>query len=104
MTDWQLSQPTDLEATIAAFKTKLPGWWYSVSECQVSCDASCGPTREAPDHIAMISKDQRFNSGFHVDLIQPSKLAVALQSVMDEALRAIATLKNDSQPGADGVG
>jgi len=78
-----------LERTIADFKSALPGWWFSVCECQVSCDASCAPTRESP-HIDLISRDDRFNDGFHADLAQPSTLADALRAVMDEALEAIA--------------
>ena len=70
------------------FKQRLPGWWYSLGECQVSCDASCGPTVES-EHIRLIPLDDRFNSGFHADLPQPSTLADALYDVMDQALDAI---------------
>lgn len=77
----------DLEATIAKFKAILPGWWYSLGECQVSCDASCSPTSLSPD-IALIDRDERFNSGFHADLKQPSSLAKALSTVLAEAIAA----------------
>lgn len=78
---------TDLEATIQAFRASLPGWWFSVCECDVSCDASAAPTRHSED-TALIPKDERFNSGFHVDLTQPSTLADALRCVMADALEA----------------
>lgn len=76
-----------LEQAIRDFRNNLPGWWFSVGECEVSCDASCAPTRESAD-IALIPQDERFNSGFHVDLPQPATLAAALWHVMGEALAA----------------
>lgn len=78
---------TDLEATIKTFRATLPGWWFSVCECEVSCDASAAPTRLSDD-LALIPKDERFNSGFHVDLTQPSALADALRCVMEDAVEA----------------
>lgn len=89
MTDWHDKPQSDLEATIREFKEKLPGWWYSVCECQVSCDASCAPTVESP-HINLIQDSgDPFDSGFHADLRQPSSLAEALRSVMMQALNEI---------------
>lgn len=72
---------------IARFKQALPGWWYSLGECEKSCDASCAPTRESED-IALIPWDDRFNSGFHHDRPQPSTLAEALMVVMMNAVAA----------------
>jgi hypothetical protein len=88
---WHTAPATDLEAAIAEFKTALPGWWYSVCECQVSCDASCAPTTESPD-VDLISRDPAFDNGFHADLLQPSSLAAALRDVMAQALAAKAPL------------
>lgn len=89
MSDWQTNPQGDLEAAIAEFKAALPGWWYSLGECQVSCDASCAPTVESP-HINLIRESgDRFDAGFHVDLRQPSTLAQALRAVMQEVLEAI---------------
>jgi hypothetical protein len=85
---WQTAPATDLEAAIARFKAKLPGWWFSVCECQVSADASCAPTVES-EHISLIAHDDRFNDGFHADLEQPATLADALATVMNDALEAI---------------
>lgn len=85
---WQTSPAVGLEAAIAEFKAVLPGWWFTVGECQVSADASCGPTKESP-HVGLISIDRRFDDGFHADLPQPSTLSDALRDVMAQALVAI---------------
>ena len=82
---------TGIEDVIKTFRRELPGWWYTVGECQVSCDASCGPTRESPD-IDLIQLDRRFDDGFHADLDQPSTLAEALLDVMSQALEAKARI------------
>ena len=84
---WKAKPQFGLEAAIIEFKTALPGWWYSVCECQVSCDASCAPTTESPD-VDRIERDRAFDSGFHADLPQPSTLAEALRDVMRQALAA----------------
>lgn len=90
MTDWQTAPATGLEAAIAEFKAVLPGWWFSVCECQVSCDASCAPTRDVPTLRELLLIDHRFDTGFHIDLPQPSTLAAALRAVMAQALEALA--------------
>lgn len=84
---WKAKPQVGLEAAIIEFKTALPGWWFSVCECQVSCDASCAPTTESPD-VELIEQDRAFDSGFHADLPQPSTLAEALRDVMRQALAA----------------
>jgi hypothetical protein len=90
--DWQTKPQNDLAAAIAEFKAALPGWWYSVCECQVSCDASCAPTRDSPD-IALVEHGNSFDGGFHADLAQPSTLAEALRDVMRQALEAKRALR-----------
>lgn len=87
MSDWKTTAPDGMELAIVMFKEALPGWWYSVGECQVSADASCGPTRESDD-IELIPLDRRFDDGFHADLPQPATMADALRTVMQEALEA----------------
>lgn len=96
MSDWQSEPQRDLEAAIAEFKAKLPGWWYSVCECQVSCDASCAPTVESPD-IALAEHGNPFDGGFNADLRQPSTLAEALRDVMLQALEAKAASPTPTQ-------
>ena len=83
----EMTAEKDIELAIREFKAALPGWWYSVCECEVSCDASCAPTKLSPD-LALIGRDGRFDAGFHVDLPQPSTLASALRYVMNEAVEA----------------
>ena len=93
---WPLDCHHNIEKTIELFRKELPNWWYSLGECQVSCDASCAPTSLSPD-IGLIPIDERFNSGFHVDVPQPSKLADALLIVMHGALAAKATATGDHE-------
>lgn len=85
---WKTAPATGLEEVIRRFKADLPGWWFTVGECQVSCDASCAPTSES-EHIALLGTDPRFDNGFMVDLPQPSTLAQALYAVREMALDAI---------------
>lgn len=84
---WPADCATGIGEAISDFKAALPGWWYSLGECQVSCHASCAPTRESRD-LALIPIDEQFDSGFHADIPQPTTLAAALRSVMGEALSA----------------
>lgn len=86
--DWKTAPADGLERAIVQFKAALPGWWFTVGECQVSADASCGPTRES-DHIKYIARDRRFDDGFHADLPMPATMADALHSVMADAHQAI---------------
>lgn len=88
MSEWPADCHTGIEQAIVRFKRDLPGWWYSLGECQVSCDASCAPTALS-EHIVLIPRDGRFNDGFHADLPQPSTLAEALDTVRRDALEAL---------------
>ena len=87
MSDWRKTPQDGLEAAILDFKLEFPGWYYSVCECQVSCDATIAPTTESED-INLIPRDCRFDDGFRVDLPQPSTLAKALRWVMIDARTA----------------
>lgn len=89
MSEWHTKHQDELEEMIMEFKTTLPGWWYSMGECEVSCHASCAPTVESP-HIHFIREaGDPFDAGFHADLRQPSYLWEALQDVMLQATSAI---------------
>jgi len=81
---------TDLEVTIRQFRAALPGWWYSMGECDVSCHASCAPTRDSADIDRIRQPGDCWDVGFDADLAQPSTLAAALRDVMSQALTAIA--------------
>lgn len=87
---WFSNMQDDLPAAIAELKAKLPGWYYSVCECQVSCDATIAPTRDSPDIgiTYALPQGSPFDSGFDVALGQPSTLAQALRHVIAEALAA----------------
>lgn len=91
MTDWKRRPQNDIEAAIKELKTSLPGWWYSICECQVSCDATIAPTTESPDIGLIETAGDRFDAGFDVALPQPSTLAEALRHVTKEALSAKAS-------------
>lgn len=94
MRDWHKTPAVGLESAIADFKAALPGYWFSVGECQVSADASCGPTTESAD-INLIKLDRIFDDGFHADLPQPATMADALRDVMQQALSARARLNQN---------
>lgn len=97
---WDLKCHEGIEKTIAQFRQKLPNYWYTVGECQVSCDASCGPT-SCSDDVKLIPQDERFNSGFHVDVPQPSTTSAALMIIMLEALAARAKCLGNEKEAAD---
>ena len=75
-----------LEKIIADFKDEFPGWWWSIGECQVSCDATVGPTTAAPD--AHLLKLPEFDFGFDGDLRQPSTVEDALLDAINLAREA----------------
>lgn len=75
-----------LASVIAAFRRELPGWWFTVGECSVSADASCGPDRTGPDRALLANRV--FDEGFHADLPQPATMAEALATVTAQAIEA----------------
>lgn len=88
MSDLQIhSIDDDLIEAISTFRRKLPGWWFSLGDCSVSRDASCGPDRNGPD--AHLLEDREFDDGFHADLDEAgSTMAEALRDVMRQGLEA----------------
>lgn len=88
MNEWKTKPQPQLEDTIAAFKSEFPGWWYTLGECQVSCDATIAPTTESVDIELIREAGDEFDAGFSVDLAQPSTLSEALIYVMDMARKA----------------
>lgn len=81
-----MTSDADLIGAIGDFRAALPGWWFSVCECSVSCDASCGPDRNWCDAELLVHR--HFDEGFHADIRQPSTLAEALRDVMAQGLAA----------------
>jgi hypothetical protein len=72
-----------LDQAVALFTKELPGWWWSVGDCEISAHASCGPNRSGPDGDLIDIESTVFDSGFHVDLRQPSAPAQALLNVLE---------------------
>ena len=75
----------ELVKAIDEFKAALPGWWFTVGECSVSCDATVGPDRA---HCPQWMLDA-FDDGFDCDLAQPSTLSDALRGATAAALSAL---------------
>lgn len=83
-----------LEGVIAEFRKVLPGWWFTIGDCYVSADSSVGPDPNAPlwpgyDIDALISIDQRFDSGFHCDIKHPFTMAQSMRINVCEAKAAL---------------
>jgi len=73
----------DMNIAIGYFKANLPNWWYTSGDCFVSADASVGPDPnsskwDGPDIYDLIKIDERFNSGFHLDMPHPYHTAQSL--------------------------
>lgn len=63
-----------LDAAVAFTEALLPGWWWTVGHCDLTCHASVGPDRAhvpEPD----LSK---YDAGFHADQPNPCTPAIAL--------------------------
>lgn len=71
------------DEAITKFCTELPGWWWSIGDCSVSADASCGPDRKGPD--ADLLTHRVFDEGFHCDTRHP---ACPIESLMDVLAQA----------------
>lgn len=102
--DWHISgKPQSLDAVIEQFETLLPGWWWTMGNCNVSADASCAPTGEGPDAylIAYRNHDERFDGGFHLDVLHPAHPADSLAHIMAEAVNARDELRKKIKEGAE---
>lgn len=87
-----MTDEEDLCRAITEFRQALPGWWFTVGDCSVSADASCGPDFQREDKALL--KISLFDEGFHVDLPQPASMADALRIVVKAGLEAkAATVK-----------
>lgn len=80
---------------ISEFKAEFPGWWWSVGECHVSCDATVGPTTEAPD--AWLLQNREFDEGFQGDLRQPTTVENALLNAISIARQARSAALTDRE-------
>ncbi len=79
-----------IDEAIAKFRRELPGWWWSIGDCSVSADASCGPELNGPDaHLVKIDK---FGKGFDCDLRQSASPIESLLTVLEHAKAAKAAV------------
>lgn len=70
---------------ISEMKEKLPGWWFTIGECSVSCDATVGPdVAYCPEWML-----EAFDAGIDNDLRQPSTIAEALRGAVNKAIKAV---------------
>ena len=74
-----------IQDAIDEFKRRLPDWWWSVGECSISADASCGPDRNCKDAHLLVFDE--FDNGFHHNEPMPASCADSLIKVMNEALQ-----------------
>jgi hypothetical protein len=77
----------------ALFAQELPGWWWTVGDCEVSSHASCGVQRGGPDEDLLHVESGIFDEGFHADVRKPSTPAIALLNVLMQAKAAKETYK-----------
>jgi hypothetical protein len=83
----------DLIATIDRLERELPGWWFTMGKCDLTCHATVGPDRAFIGEPAL----SKYDRGFSADLPNPSTLAEALGEAIDLAIVQIAL---DRTPGA----
>ena len=72
-----------IDEAIKVLQMELPGWWWKVGECHVSCDATIAPEKGGPDDDLLTFRE--FDEGFDCDLRQPSTVSEALLAVIDIA-------------------
>ena len=84
-----------IDEAIKKFTAELPGWWWSLGDCSVSADASCGPDVAGPD--GHLLKDLKFDAGFHCDLLQPASVIDALMNVMAQGIAAKSPTTNTTE-------
>lgn len=65
---------TSLDATVALLERVLPGWWFTVGRCGLTCHASVGPDRAFIQETLL----SLYDDGFNADLPNPSTPALAL--------------------------
>lgn len=63
-----------LDEAVAVFRLELPDWWWSVTECQISCHGNCGPDSHRHDDHGLPVID--------VEIPKPSTPADVLMAMM----------------------
>ena len=89
---------TSIEEAINILCKTLPDWWWSIGNCNISADASCGPINVGKD--AYLLKHTIFDNGFHFDdVYEPGNIphpAKSLLIVMLKGIIAKQMIKNTS--------
>ncbi len=75
--------PMTIDEAVKVLHAELPGWWWKVGECHVSCDATIAPDRGGPDDELLTFEE--FDQGFDCDLRQPATVAEALLGAIARA-------------------
>jgi hypothetical protein len=89
----RMSDDMELVAAIFELRGTLPGWWFRVGECAVSCDATVGPDAfHVPEPLL-----SKFDAGFDCDLRQPSSMAQALRGATRMATEALEAFKAEAE-------
>ena len=88
LSDWITSRAIGLEAAIAVFKTALPGWWFSVGECQVSADAA----EAAAIAAAAVDATTKANAAQAFSIQRANHTGTQLASTISDFASAVAAL------------
>jgi hypothetical protein len=77
----------DFRAAIQEFENALPGFWWSVGQCNVGAHASCAVDGNGvqKDLLVGVKPGEPLDEGFHCDT-QGGQPSEALRDVMHQAL------------------
>jgi hypothetical protein len=105
-----------LDEAVAIFERELPGWWWKIISCSISVEADTAPESDDFSIDAARKVDERFDSGFTVELRHTAErkftAAEALMAVLADAKAAREDLRawywnkapaapRQQSPGAD---
>lgn len=76
----------DMNGAVARFRAALPGWWYTMGRCGLTCHASIGPDRFYIEQPFL----NRYDKGFDADIPNPTTCEAALDEAVAKALAALA--------------
>lgn len=82
----------DLNGAVARFSALLPGWWFTVGRCDLTCHSTVGPDRA---HIPAPYLN-KYDRGFSADIANPTTCAAALNEAVRKAIEML-TAEGDYQ-------